>query len=206
MKNNSCLAGGSQPKRHRGGAPLARTESLAIFELANRRLMDQFLAGGISTVLYGGMRTSTMSGSESTRTSWTASPPGDGERPGSFRPPAPIGASRWIRGGNPRSESFPRHNSPRRAVQPIRGASQGVRDFVATSGHPAILYLKDPSVLPPDAVARLIDGGEVVAIKYGVSHLRQMKTPTLPLWCRRWIAAASSAAWRAPGDWSFPSA
>ena len=34
--------------------PWPEPESLAIFELANRRLMDHLLAGGISTVLYGG--------------------------------------------------------------------------------------------------------------------------------------------------------
>ena len=151
--------------------PLARTESLAIFELANRRLMDHLLAGGISTVLYGGNANlhnvrigeyeDILDGIAAWGRGETWVIPSAGPDWGKSMDQAAILARKAF----PATMLLP----PGGPTDP-GGFVRGVRDFVATSGHPAILYLKDPSVLPPDAVARLIDGGEVVAIKYGVSH------------------------------------
>ncbi len=151
--------------------PLARTESLAIFELANRRLTDHLLSAGISTILFGGnanlhnVRLDEYEDVLDGIAAW-----GRGETW-----VIPSAGPDWGKAMD-QASILARKSFPATMLLPPGGPTdeegyvRGVRDFVGAAGHPAILYLKDPSVLSPDAVARLVDGGEVVSIKYGVQH------------------------------------
>lgn len=156
--------------------PLARrADATRTIDLAeNAKIVRHLLAGGITRLLYGGnafLYHITLAEYE-TLAGWLAELPGDVWAIPSVGPSygRAIDQARYVRaGGFPTAMLLP-CNDPRDAS----GLERGVQEIVASAGVPLILYLKEESSFGAsrdaglDAVARLVDRGAVVAIKYAI--------------------------------------
>ena len=149
--------------------PLARNPDLSLNEAANRRLADHLIAGGVSTILYGGnanmanvaisefhalLEMLTRIGRGNT---WII--PSVGPDYGKLRDQAMI----------LRDFAFPTAMMlPMAAMATPAGTVRAVRDFVQSWGQPATLYVKSEVQIGVNDIAELVDAGEVVAVKYAI--------------------------------------
>jgi dihydrodipicolinate synthase/N-acetylneuraminate lyase len=149
--------------------PLARNADLGFNEVANRRLADHLIAGGVSTILYGGNANMANVSTGEFRPllemltrlgrgeAWII--PSVGPDYGKLRDQAVI----------LRDFEFPTAMVlPMAAMATAEGTARAVRDFVQSWGKPVTLYVKSEAQITPNQVAALVDAGEVVAVKYAI--------------------------------------
>ena len=135
----------------------------------NVKLVKHIEAGGVETILWGGnaniygMTSTTFAAMVEAIPDWVASGtwaiPSVGPDYGKLMEHAAILRSTAY----PAAMLLP-YAGPRNTA----GTEAAIRDFVNTSGIPAILYLRQVSYLPPERIAALIEDGTVVALKYAV--------------------------------------
>ena len=156
--------------------PLARrADATRTLDAAqNQRIVQHLVAGGVTRFLYGGnafLYHVTLAEYE-TLLEWLAALQGDVWPIPSLGPSygRAIDQARCVRaGGFPTAMLLP-CNDPRDAS----GLERGVQEIVASAGVPLVLYLKEEDSFGRtreaglDAVARLVDRGAVVAIKYAI--------------------------------------
>ena len=68
---------------------------------------------------------------------------------------------------------------PYAGARDVGGTERAIRDFADAAGMPAILYIRAADYLPPDRIARLVDDGTVVALKYAVETGDRTRDPYL---------------------------
>lgn len=149
--------------------PLALHDDLSLAREENRKLARHIEAGGVSTLLYGG---------NANLQSWPvgrlaevlehleeiAAPeswviPSLGPDYGRLMDSAPIA----------RATAYPCFMAlPMTAHHTPSGVERALRDFVQASGKPLIAYVRAENYLAPEALARMVESGEVVGVKYAV--------------------------------------
>ena len=149
--------------------PLARHEDLSLNEAANGALLAHLEAGGVRNVMYGGNANFYNVGvSEYARIvdmlvglagedTWIL--PSVGPDYGKMMDQAAILRSRAFPTAMLLPMSFPWTDE---------GLAAGIRRFTDALGKPAVVYIKSADYLAPATVARLIEEGRIVALKYAV--------------------------------------
>ena len=147
--------------------PLARHADLSLNEAANRALLRHLEDGGVRNVMYGGNANFYNVGvSEYARVvdflaeaagpdTWVL--PSAGPDYGKLMDQAAILRTRDFPTAMLLPMSFPYTDA---------GLADGVRRFSDALGRPAVVYIKNVDYLAPATVARLIEEGRIVALKY----------------------------------------
>jgi dihydrodipicolinate synthase/N-acetylneuraminate lyase len=166
--------------------PLARRADLSLDPEANRALIRHLEAGGVTTLLYGGNANFYHLGSgrfeetldllEEAAGPETLVIPSVGPAYGVMMDQAAVLRRRRF----PAAMVLPEHF----AATP-EGVEMGVRRFVESSGRPAVLYLKQETMIAPSGVERLWRDGLLAAVKYAVSR----KDPAGDPYLRRLVEA-----------------
>ncbi len=150
--------------------PLCLTADLALAEAENKKLVRHIEAGGVSTILWGGNAQLqhwapsrygeflAMAEATAAAGSWVI--PSVGPDYGKLMDEAK--ALKGTRFPCAMLLPMPAHTTP-------AGVLRGLLDFVQASGKPAILYVRQANYVDPEAAAKLVAGGEIVAIKYAVT-------------------------------------
>lgn len=170
--------------------PLARRQDGELSEPENARIIRHLEAGGVSLLLYGGNANlyhlplseydaalsmlGRLAGAESLVV------PSAGPTYGLL-----LEHARSIR-----RHAFPTVMVlPQQGITTSIGVANGIREFVAASGVPALLYVKHDGFIEPDEVAALDKEGIVSAVKYAVVRSDTADDPYL----RRLVSAVDPA-------------
>ena len=160
--------------------PLARHADLSLNEEANRKLLGYLEAGGVRNVMYGGNANFyNIAVSEYARVvdflaeaagpdTWVL--PSAGPDYGKLIDQAAILRSRAFPTAMLLPMSFPYTDA---------GLADGVRRFSDALGKPAVVYIKAADYLRPDTVAKLIEEGRIVALKYAAVREDPSRDPYL---------------------------
>lgn len=165
--------------------PLCRNDDLSLNVAANARLIRHLEAGEVTTLMYGGNA--------------NFYNVGVGEFPAILDMLIELaGAATWIIPscgadyGKLMDQAYTRrrYEFPTAMVLPLQfpaspaGVEAGIRRFVDALGKPAIAYVKFDGYLAPDQIARLVDDGDVCAIKYARVRDDPADDPYLTELCR----------------------
>lgn len=149
--------------------PLARHADLTLNEAANQALLGHLEAGGVRNVMYGGnanfynvgvseyARIVDMLAQAAGDDTWIL--PSVGPDFGKMMDQAAILRTRAFPTAMLLPMAFPFTDA---------GLADGVRRFTDALGKPAVVYIKSANYLAPETVARLIEDGRIVALKYAV--------------------------------------
>ena len=149
--------------------PLARRADLSLNEAANRALLAHLEAGGVRSVMYGGnanfynvglgeyARIVDMLAALAGPDTWIL--PSAGPDYGKMMDQAAVLRTRAFPTAMLLPMSFPYTDD---------GLADGVRRFTDALAKPAVVYIKSAGYLAPATVARLIEEGRIVALKYAV--------------------------------------
>ncbi|AUT48873.1 dihydrodipicolinate synthase family protein [Achromobacter sp. AONIH1] len=149
--------------------PLARRADLSLNEAANRALLAHLEAGGVRSVMYGGnanfynvglgeyARIVDMLAALAGPDTWIL--PSAGPDYGKMMDQAAVLRARAFPTAMLLPMSFPYTDD---------GLADGVRRFTDALAKPAVVYIKSAGYLAPATVARLIEEGRIVALKYAV--------------------------------------
>lgn len=149
--------------------PLARNADRSLAEEANGRIIRHLEDGGVSLLLYGGNANFyhlPLSEYDAVL-SMLARLAG----PGSLVVPSagPSYALLLEHARTVRRHSFPTVMVlPQQGITTSIGVANGIREFVAAAGVPAIVYVKNDGYIEPEEIAALDKEGLVSAIKYAV--------------------------------------
>jgi dihydrodipicolinate synthase/N-acetylneuraminate lyase len=149
--------------------PLARNGDRSLADEANGRIIRHLEAGGVSLLLYGG------------NANFYHLPLGEYDDalsmltrlagPGSMVVPSagPTYALLLEHAKTIRRHAFPTVMVlPQQGITTSVGVANGIREFVAAAGVPAIVYVKNDGYIEPEEIAALDKEGLVSAIKYAV--------------------------------------
>ncbi|MDX6751599.1 dihydrodipicolinate synthase family protein [Geminicoccaceae bacterium 1502E] len=164
--------------------PLALGADLSLAAEENRKLVRHIEEGGVSTLLYGGNANlqawpvgrlvELLEHIEAIAApdSWVI--PSVGPDYGRLIDSAPLA----------RETAFPCFMAlPMTAHHTPSGVERALRDFVQASGKPLIAYIRAENYLAPDALARMVESGEVVGVKYAVMRPDLTQDPYLAVLC-----------------------
>ena len=175
--------------------PLARRADLSLNEAANRALLAHLEAGGVRSVMYGGnanfynvglgeyARIVDMLAALAGPDTWIL--PSAGPDYGKMMDQAAVLRTRAFPTAMLLPMSFPYTDD---------GLADGVRRFTDALAKPAVVYIKSAGYLAPATVARLIEEGRIVALKYAVvRRIRCATTTCARCWARSRRAGSSAA-------------
>lgn len=149
--------------------PLARHADLSLNEAANRALLRHLEQGGVRSVMYGG------------NANFYHVPVGEYARLVDFLAES-VGADTWLLPSvgpdygkmMDQAQILKSRAFPTAMLLPMsfpftdEGLAEAVRRFTDAFGRPAVLYVKSSGYIAPTTLARLIDEGRIVAVKYAV--------------------------------------
>jgi dihydrodipicolinate synthase/N-acetylneuraminate lyase len=149
--------------------PLARHADLRLNEAENRRMVTHLVSGGVTTVLWGGNANLYNVGVDEYRPLCEMIEAiGDG--PVWMIPSAGPDYGKLI----DQARILRDFAFPTAMILPLgfpatqAGSERAIRDFVQTWGRPATLYVKAEKQLRAEQIARLVDAGDLCAVKYAV--------------------------------------
>jgi dihydrodipicolinate synthase/N-acetylneuraminate lyase len=149
--------------------PLARTANGEICTAQNRRLVEHLLAGGVTTLLYGGNAMLHHVGMSEYDGLLTLLCDCAAEDTLMIPSVGPFFGTMMDQAALLQTYDFPTAMVlPTRDMVTSSGVATGIRRFAEKLGKPAVLYIKHDGYIEPDDVAKLVDDGCLSWIKYAI--------------------------------------